>query len=200
MRVLPLYARHALRPRRNLPILAYRIRHYCLLRLETHRLPLSTITGLNRFTLSHCGSHTPMPTLKPHLAASAPRLGTDCLLRFVRSGLSPDYITHTELAHSTPCQSNVRSFYAAPSPYCLGYCTRSSVILPRILLSVSCNFTQREARRAPVAYQYLSDRQNFLMLSDKSKALWLSRTFLIEPPIKKTSLLIIYIHNFTLRF
>ena len=57
------------------------------------------ITGLNRFTLSHCGSRTPMPTLKPHLTASAPRLGTDCSLNFTGSGLSPNYITRTELAH-----------------------------------------------------------------------------------------------------
>jgi hypothetical protein len=40
-----------------------------------------------------------MPTLKPHLAASAPRLGTGCSLGFTRLGLSPNYITRTELAH-----------------------------------------------------------------------------------------------------
>ena len=57
------------------------------------------LTGLNRFTVSHCGSHTPMPTLKPHLAASAPRLSTDCSLRFVGQGLSPCCLTCTELVH-----------------------------------------------------------------------------------------------------
>ena len=57
------------------------------------------ITGLNRFTISHCSSHTPMPTLNPPLAASAPRLSTDCSLRFVGQGLSPRCLTCTELAH-----------------------------------------------------------------------------------------------------
>ena len=57
------------------------------------------LTGLYRFTLSHCGSRTPLPTLKPHLAASAPRLCTDCLLGFIGFGLSPNYIICTELAH-----------------------------------------------------------------------------------------------------
>lgn len=57
------------------------------------------LTRLYRFTVSHCGSRTPLPTLKPHLAASAPRLSTGCSLRFAGSGLSPDCITCTELAH-----------------------------------------------------------------------------------------------------
>ena len=57
------------------------------------------LTGLNRFTVSHCGSRTPMPTLKPHLTASAPRLSTDCSLCFVGQGLSPCCITCTVLAH-----------------------------------------------------------------------------------------------------
>jgi hypothetical protein len=48
------------------------------------------VTRLNCFTLSHCGSHASLPTLKPHLTASAPRLGTDCLLNFIRPGVSPD--------------------------------------------------------------------------------------------------------------
>ncbi|HIZ84783.1 MAG TPA: hypothetical protein H9668_10285, partial [Firmicutes bacterium] len=52
---------------------------------------------------------TPLPTLKPRLAASAPRLSTGCSLRFTGSGLSPDYITCTELAHpSCPhCSSEI---------------------------------------------------------------------------------------------
>ena len=60
------------------------------------------LTRLYRFTVSHCGSRTPLPTLKPHLAAPAPRLSTGCSLRFAGSGLSPDCITCTELAHP-PC-------------------------------------------------------------------------------------------------
>ena len=34
------------------------------------------LTGLYRFTVSHCGSHAPLPTPKPRLTASAPRLST----------------------------------------------------------------------------------------------------------------------------
>ena len=49
--------------------------------------------------LTHCGSHTPIPTLKPDLAASDPRLDTGRSLDFTGSGLPPDYITRTELAH-----------------------------------------------------------------------------------------------------
>lgn len=59
----------------------------------------SYLTGLNRFTLAHCGSHTPMPTLKPRLTASAPRLGTGCSLCFARPGISPSYIACTVPAH-----------------------------------------------------------------------------------------------------
>lgn len=65
----------------------------------------STLTGLNRFTLSHCGSHTPLPTLKPHLAVPAPRLSIDCLLNFIEMGLSPLYISSAELAHPPPDSS-----------------------------------------------------------------------------------------------
>lgn len=57
------------------------------------------ITGLYSFTLSHCGSHTPLPTLKSNLTASTSRLCTDCLLCFIRSRFSLDYILCTELAH-----------------------------------------------------------------------------------------------------
>ena len=47
------------------------------------------LTGLYCFTLSHCGSRTPLPTLKPCLAALAPRLCTGCLLGFTGFGISP---------------------------------------------------------------------------------------------------------------
>jgi hypothetical protein len=57
------------------------------------------LTGLYRFTLSHCGSCTPLPTLKPHLAALAPRLCAGCLLGFTGRGLSPRCIVCTEPAH-----------------------------------------------------------------------------------------------------
>ena len=58
------------------------------------------LTGVYRFALSHCGSCTPLPTLKPHLAALAPRLCTGCLLGFTGAGLSPACILSAELAHS----------------------------------------------------------------------------------------------------
>ena len=58
------------------------------------------LTGLISFTLSHCGSYAPLPTLKPCLTASAPRLSTGCSLHFARAGISPTYISSTELAHS----------------------------------------------------------------------------------------------------
>ena len=45
---------------------------------------LRLLTGLNRFTLSHCGSRTPLPTLKPGLTTQAPRLCTGCPLRLCR--------------------------------------------------------------------------------------------------------------------
>ena len=61
------------------------------------------LTGLYRFTLSHCGSCAPLPTLKPHLTAPAPRLSTGCSLRFAGFGLSPNCITCTELAHPFFC-------------------------------------------------------------------------------------------------
>ena len=57
------------------------------------------LTGLYRFTLSHCGSRTPLPTLKPHLTAPASRLCTGCLLGFTGFGISPNCIICTELAH-----------------------------------------------------------------------------------------------------
>ena len=57
------------------------------------------MTGLNHFTLSHCGSRTPLPTLKPGLTASAPRLSTSCLPSFTGLGVSPNYTARTEPAH-----------------------------------------------------------------------------------------------------
>ena len=64
----------------------------CCLRPEARsRLPYYKFTGLIGFTLSHFGSHTPLPTLKSGLAASIPRLSTDCWLCFVGSGLTPLY-------------------------------------------------------------------------------------------------------------
>ena len=46
-----------------------------------------------------CGSCAFLPTLKPNLTTSAPRLDTDCWLGFVRLGVSPNYVYDTELAH-----------------------------------------------------------------------------------------------------
>ena len=81
-------------------VLAYRPAHYCLrLKLE-YRLPLVVLSRLNRFTLSHYGSRTPLSTLHAGLTASHARLSTGCLLGFAGSGLSPDYTVHAELAHN----------------------------------------------------------------------------------------------------
>lgn len=60
---------------------------------------ISNLTRLNSFTLSCCGSRTPLPTLKPSLTVSVPRLCTGCSLGFTRVGLSPTRITGAELAH-----------------------------------------------------------------------------------------------------
>ena len=80
-------------------ILAYRTRiAACDLKEGIGFRPLY-LTGLYRFTLSHCGSCTPLPTLKPHLAVLAPRLCTGCLLGFTGRGLSPRCIVCTEPAH-----------------------------------------------------------------------------------------------------
>ena len=72
------------------------------------------LTGLYRFTLSHCGSCAPLPTLKPRLAASAPRLSTGCSLRFARFGLSPNYIICTELAHPFRLNYTILTGYLPP--------------------------------------------------------------------------------------
>lgn len=80
-------------------VLAYRPAHYCLRLKVEYRLPLVVLSRLNRFTLSHYGSRTPLPTLHAGLTASHARLSTGCLLGFAGSGLSPDYTIHAELAH-----------------------------------------------------------------------------------------------------
>ena len=81
-------------------VLAYRPAHYCLRPKLEYRLPLVVLTRLNRFTLSHYGSRTPLSTLHAGLTASHARLSTGCLLGFAGSGLSPDYTIHAELAHN----------------------------------------------------------------------------------------------------
>ena len=81
-------------------VLAYRPAHYCLRPKLEYRLPLVVLTRLNRFTLSHYGSRTPLSTLHAGLTASHARLSTGCLLGFAGSGLSPNYTIHAELAHN----------------------------------------------------------------------------------------------------
>jgi len=77
--------------------------HCCLRHWRLSRLPLDALTRLTGFTLSHYGSHTSLPTLKPNLTIAAPRLCTDCLPGFVGAGVSPTYTAHTELAHPQRC-------------------------------------------------------------------------------------------------
>ena len=81
-------------------VLAYRPVHFCLRPKLGYRLPHNVLTRLNRFTLSHYGSRTPLSTLHAGLTASHARLSTGCLLGFAGSGLSPDYTIHAELAHN----------------------------------------------------------------------------------------------------
>ena len=81
-------------------VLAYRPAHYCLRPKVEYRLPLVVLSRLNRFTLSHYGSRTPLSTLHAGLTASHARLSTGCLLGFAGPGLSPDYTIHAELAHT----------------------------------------------------------------------------------------------------
>ena len=95
-------------------VLAYRPAHYCLRPKLEYRLPLVVLSRLNRFTLSHYGSRTPLSTLHAGLTASHARLSTGCLLGFAGSGLSPDYTIHAELAHNFRTLKPVR---ACPSPY-----------------------------------------------------------------------------------
>lgn len=65
----PLCARHALGPRRNLLRLALCLILVACCQREDIGFHSIYITGLNRFTLSHCGSHTPLPTLKSALTS-----------------------------------------------------------------------------------------------------------------------------------
>lgn len=90
-------------------VLAYRPAHFCLRPKLEYRLPLVVLTRLNRFTLSHYGSRTPLSTLHAGLTASHARLSTGCLLGFAGSGLSPDYTIHAELAHNFRTLKSVRA-------------------------------------------------------------------------------------------
>ena len=102
-------------------VLAYRPVHFCLRPKLGYRLPLVVLSRLNRFTLSHYGSRTPLSTLHAGLMASHARLSTGCLLGFTGSGLSPDYTIHAELAHNLRtlgaiAPSNFRTLTRVPSP------------------------------------------------------------------------------------
>lgn len=71
--------------------LAYRYCQYCLLLRGKYRLLLHiSLTELDIFTLSHYGSNSLLPTLKPNLTTLAPRLNTSDLLGLTRFGLSPN--------------------------------------------------------------------------------------------------------------
>ena len=62
-----------------------RVAPKCLRLYAENRLPHNIITRLNHFTLTRYGSHIPLPTLKPNLAASAPRLCTGWKLRLYQA-------------------------------------------------------------------------------------------------------------------
>ena len=53
--------------------------------------------------LPHCGSRTPLPTLKPGLTVKAPRLCTGSRYGSTGFGLSPNRLTRIELAHPLCC-------------------------------------------------------------------------------------------------
>jgi len=102
-------------------VLAYRPVHFCLRPKLGYRLPLVVLSRLNRFTLSHYGSRTPLSTLHAGLTASHARLSTGCLLGFAGSGLSPDYTIYAELAHNLRtlgaiAPSNFRTFKPHRAP------------------------------------------------------------------------------------
>lgn len=102
-------------------VLAYRPVHFCLRPKLEYRLPLVVLSRLNRFTLSHYGSRTPLSTLHAGLTASHARLSTGCLLGFAGSGLSPDYTIHAELAHNLRTlrpegRSILRTFFQIKNP------------------------------------------------------------------------------------
>jgi hypothetical protein len=111
--IVSLYARHALQPRRNLRTLAKTSTHCCLLPFPRHRLPHDGITGLNRFTLSHCGSHTPCPTLNPSLAASAPRTRYRWVAKPYRAWTLTTlyYVRRTGAREVSPCYDARASFF-----------------------------------------------------------------------------------------
>ena len=52
------------------------------------------LTRLNCFTLSHYGSYSCLPTLKPYLTISAPRLTNGSLLEITMLGFHQLYIKH----------------------------------------------------------------------------------------------------------
>ena len=52
------------------------------------------LTRLNCFTISHYGSYSCLPTLKPNLATSAPRLTNGSLLEITMLGFHQLYIKH----------------------------------------------------------------------------------------------------------
>ena len=104
-------------------VLAYRPVHFCLRPKLGYRLPLVVLSRLNRFTLSHYGSRTPLSTLHAGLTASHARLSTGCLLGFAGPGLSPDYTIHAELAHNfrTLKPHGGLSKWRPPPPYLYTY-------------------------------------------------------------------------------
>ena len=79
---------------------------------------LYTVTGFNRFTLSYYGSHSCLPTLKPNLTTSAPRLTNSSLLRITvldfhqlcyvhRTGAPPCKILYNKIKNKTRVYSLV---------------------------------------------------------------------------------------------
>ena len=125
-------------------VLAYRPVHFCLRPKLGYRLPHNVLTRLNRFTLSHYGSRTPLSTLHAGLTASHARLSTGCLLGFAGSGLSPDYTIHAELAH------NLRTFPSEPFSPPLSkqpFYTTCADRRPPFILQRSCHHNPRRQRR-----------------------------------------------------
>ena len=107
-------------------VLAYRPVHFCLRPKLGYQLPLVVLSRLNRFTLSHYGSRTPLSTLHAGLTASHARLSTGCLLGFAGSGLSPDYTVHAELAHNFRTLKPQRGLSIRSQRYGIGFlCHRS---------------------------------------------------------------------------
>ena len=102
-------------------VLAYRPVHFCLQPKLGYRLPHNVLTSLNRFTLSHYGSRTPLSTLHAGLTASHARLSTGCLLGFAGSGLSPDYTIHAELAHNFRTLKPQRGLSIRSQRYGIGF-------------------------------------------------------------------------------